>query len=161
MFWRATPARRNFSRFRSCSQPAKPTLKPQATGFTPVQQRTPHIGPLDLVSCSKMETILHVYHPKRTLCLLEYANKITAQGKPSSPPNVLLFVGGLYDNFRWPRYVDDLAALFPRDLPDQQWRVMHVQLSSNQRSWGLFDLDRDVSNSPSISPVSPSVYQPT
>ncbi|OCT45773.1 hypothetical protein CLCR_01710 [Cladophialophora carrionii] len=95
-----------------------------------------------------METILHAYQPKRTLLLLEYVNrsgKEDASRKLSSPPNVLLFVGGLYDNFRWPRYLDDLAALFPRDVPDQQWRVMQVQLSSNGRSWGISDLDRDVS----------------
>ncbi|EXJ60850.1 hypothetical protein A1O7_05003 [Cladophialophora yegresii CBS 114405] len=94
-----------------------------------------------------METLLHAYHPKRTLLLLEYINRSNKEDpseKLSSPPNVLLFVGGLYDNFRWPRYLDDLAALFPRDVPDQQWRVMQVQLSSNGRSWGLFDLDRDV-----------------
>ncbi|KIW29239.1 uncharacterized protein PV07_05064 [Cladophialophora immunda] len=93
-----------------------------------------------------METIIHVYDPKRPLLLLEYRNtssKTTPQPL-SSPPNVLLFVGGLYDNFRSPRYVDDLAALFPRDVPNQTWRVMHVQLSTNGRSWGLFDLDRDV-----------------
>lgn len=95
-----------------------------------------------------METILHAYHPKRSLLLLEYNNttgKVQPNIKASTPPNVLLFVGGLYDNFRWPRYLDDLAALFPRDLPDQNWRLMQVQLSSNGRSWGLFDLDRDVS----------------
>ncbi|EXJ69960.1 uncharacterized protein A1O5_07033 [Cladophialophora psammophila CBS 110553] len=93
-----------------------------------------------------METIIHIYDPKRPLLLLEYVNiSDKASRQPtSSPPNVLLFVGGLFDNFRSPRYVDDLAALFPRDVPDQTWRVMHVQLSSNGRSWGLFDLDRDV-----------------
>ncbi|KIW68256.1 hypothetical protein PV04_04213 [Phialophora macrospora] len=94
-----------------------------------------------------METILHPYHPRRTLLLLEYVNRSGQEDAPkklSSPPNVLLFVGGLYDNFQWPRYLDDLAALFPRDVRDQQWRVMQVQLSSNGRSWGLFDLDRDV-----------------
>ncbi|OAG41916.1 hypothetical protein AYO21_03919 [Fonsecaea monophora] len=93
-----------------------------------------------------METIIHTYHPKRTLLLLEYRNTSnkTSPQPLASPPNVLLFVGGLYDNFRTPRYVDDLAALFPRDVADQTWRVMQVQLSSNGRSWGLFDLDRDV-----------------
>ncbi|KIX99523.1 uncharacterized protein Z520_05099 [Fonsecaea multimorphosa CBS 102226] len=93
-----------------------------------------------------METITHIYDPKRPLLLLEYritSNKTSLQAT-SSPPNVLLFVGGLYDNFRSPRYVDDLAALFPRDVAGQAWRVMHVQLSTNGRSWGLFDLDRDV-----------------
>ncbi|OAP64665.1 hypothetical protein AYL99_00637 [Fonsecaea erecta] len=93
-----------------------------------------------------MEAIIHTYYPKRTLLLLEYRNTTnkTSPQPLSSPPNVLLFVGGLYDNFRSPAYVDDLAALFPRDVADQTWRVMHVQLSSNGRSWGLFDLDRDV-----------------
>lgn len=97
-----------------------------------------------------METILHAYHPKRSLLLLEYINtsnkhNTTTATQHPPPQNVLLFVGGLYDNFRWPRYLDDLAALFPRDVPGQNWRVMQVQLSSNGRSWGLFDLDRDVS----------------
>ncbi|EXJ91929.1 hypothetical protein A1O3_00479 [Capronia epimyces CBS 606.96] len=102
-----------------------------------------------------METILHIYHPKRHLLLLEYAIKSPSSSpSPSSgvalsqthsnPPNVLLFVGGLYDNFRSPSYVDDLAALFLRDTPNQKWRVMHVQLSSAGKSFGLYDLDRDV-----------------
>ena len=97
-----------------------------------------------------METIIHKYLPKPTpLLLLEYANTADRGSRRplSSPPNVLLFVGGLYDGFRNPGYVDDLAALFPRDLPEQKWRVMHVQLSSNGRSWGLFDLNRDVGTS--------------
>lgn len=94
-----------------------------------------------------MQTILHAYHPKRSLLLLEYINTSNTKTttERSSTQNTLLFVGGLYDNFRWPRYLDDLAALFPRDVPGQNWRVMQVQLSSNGRSWGLFDLDRDVS----------------
>lgn len=99
-----------------------------------------------------MDTRLHVYFAKRRLLLLEYINTTTTTGSSStpaqassSPPNVLLFVGGLYDNFRSPRYVDDLAALFPRDVPAQKWRVMHVQLSTAGRSWGLYDLNRDVS----------------
>lgn len=101
-----------------------------------------------------METILHTYHPSRRLLLLEYINRsphstatpFAASPISSSPPNVLLFIGGLYDNFHSPTYPDDLASLFPRDAPDQKWRVMHVQLSTNGRSWGLFDLDRDVSS---------------
>ncbi|KAJ9604820.1 hypothetical protein H2200_010935 [Cladophialophora chaetospira] len=101
----------------------------------------------DLLQEESMETILHAYHPKRSLLLLEY-NNTTATASPVSrvtpPQNVLLFIGGLFDNFRWPRYLDDLAALFPRDVPNQNWRLMQVQLSSNGRSWGLFDLDRDV-----------------
>ncbi|EXJ93879.1 hypothetical protein A1O1_02272 [Capronia coronata CBS 617.96] len=98
-----------------------------------------------------METILHIYHPKRNLLLLEYANKST-NFDPSTgtgtgiqePSNVLLFVGGLYDNFRSPAYIEDVAALFPRDFENQKWRVMHVQMSSSGRTFGLYDLDRDV-----------------
>ncbi|KAI1615623.1 hypothetical protein EDD36DRAFT_193158 [Exophiala viscosa] len=98
-----------------------------------------------------MEAIIHAY--KDTLLLLDYVNGSTSSSSSSSstssaqrpqPPNILLFIGGMYDNFRSPGYTDDLAALFPRDVPDQQWRVMHVQLSSAGRSFGLFDLDRDV-----------------
>lgn len=58
----------------------------------------------------------------------------------------VLMVWQMYDNFRSPGYIDDVAALFPRDVPDQQWRVMHVQLSSAGRAFGLFNLDRDVSS---------------
>ncbi|KAK4944397.1 hypothetical protein LTR10_016283 [Elasticomyces elasticus] len=96
-----------------------------------------------------MEAVIHVY--KDTLLLLECVNRSTSLSSSSSsgsqksqPPNILLFIGGMYDNFRNPGYTDDLAALFPRDAPNQQWRVMHVQLSSAGRSFGLFDLDRDV-----------------
>lgn len=97
-----------------------------------------------------METILHIYHPTRDLLLLEYANKtgtvsnVIRMGSHSGPSNVLLFVGGLYDNFRSPAYIEDIAALFPRDVPGQKWRVMHVQMSSSGKTFGLYDLDRDV-----------------
>lgn len=96
-----------------------------------------------------MDTRLHVYHPKRGLLLLEYIVRLNlAQDRqPQQPRNVLLFVGGLYDNFRSPKYPDDLAKLFPRDVPGfQKWAVMHVQLSSAGRAWGMNDLDRDVSH---------------
>ncbi|KAL2423786.1 hypothetical protein ABEF95_007803 [Exophiala dermatitidis] len=103
-----------------------------------------------------METVLHIYHPKRQLLLLEYANRSSSsatnanvQSQPlaqstSTPTNVLLFVGGMYDVFRSPSYIEDLAALFPRDIPGQKWRVMHVQLSSSGKCFGLYDSDRDV-----------------
>ncbi|KAL2423962.1 hypothetical protein ABEF95_010631 [Exophiala dermatitidis] len=106
-----------------------------------------------------METILHIYHPKRQLLLLEYANRSSssstnananvssqslAQNTSTPPTNVLLFVGGMYDVFRSPSYIEDLAALFPRDIHGQKWRVMHVQLSSSGKCFGLYDLDRDV-----------------
>lgn len=95
-----------------------------------------------------METNLHIYHPKRGLLLLEYTNRASdhtsCAAQLPQPDNVLLFIGGLYDTFRSPGYVDTLAALFPRDEPDQKWRVMHVQLSSAGRAFGLFNLDRDV-----------------
>ena len=93
-----------------------------------------------------MDAKIHIYHPKRRLLLFEYLNTSNTNGDTTSqPPNILLFVGGMYDNFRSPRYVDDLAALFPRDAPNQKWSVMHVQLTSAGRGWGLSDLDKDVS----------------
>ena len=94
-----------------------------------------------------MDTRLHMYFPRRTLVLSEYIPRVDltqARHEQRQPPNVLLFIGGMYDNFRSPRYVDDLAALFPRDEPDQKWSVFHVQLSSAGKSFGLVDLDRDV-----------------
>jgi hypothetical protein len=91
-----------------------------------------------------MEAILHKYHPKRNLLLLEYPKISGIQRTLSSAPesNVLLFVGGLYDDFKTPGYVDDLAALFPST--DDNWSILHVQLSSAGRQWGLYDLTRDV-----------------
>jgi hypothetical protein len=91
-----------------------------------------------------MEAILHNYHPKRNLLLLEYPKSSGLRRTLSSSPesSVLLFVGGLYDDFKTPGYVDDLAALFP--AADDNWSVMHVQLSTAGRQWGLYDLNRDV-----------------
>ena len=92
------------------------------------------------------EGILHVYHPARNLNLLEHlprSKQVPFQGPAPQPKHILLFVGGLYDQFNLPRYVNDLAALFPVHA-SQEWRVMHVQLSSNGRSWGIFDIDRDI-----------------
>ncbi len=94
-----------------------------------------------------MDVKLHRYWPKRDRVLLEYTNRSSSSGSGSStaePPNVLLFIGGLYDNFGSPGYIDNLAALFPRDAPNQKWRLIHVQLSSAGRSFGIFDLNRDV-----------------
>ena len=88
-----------------------------------------------------MDGKLHLYHPKRRLNLLEYTSS-----KPASEPhdvarnNILLFVGGMFDNFRGTGYVDELAET----LRSSPWRVCHVQLSSASRSFGTFDLYRDV-----------------
>ncbi|KIV92778.1 hypothetical protein PV10_04044 [Exophiala mesophila] len=103
-----------------------------------------------------MDVRLHAYHPTRVLLLLEYIPTSTSTPKStlSQPPNVLLFIGGMYDNFRSPRYVDDIAKLFPRDVAGtggvvddvtQKWSVFHVQLSSAGRAFGIGGLDRDVS----------------
>ena len=87
-----------------------------------------------------MDGKLHIYHPKRRLNLLEYT------GSPSPKPHdvarngVLLFVGGMFDNFRGTGYVDELAET----LQSSAWRVCHVQLSSASRSFGTLDLNRDV-----------------
>lgn len=86
--------------------------------------------------------ILHVYHSDRGLNLFEHLPSY--QGSDHPPPkHVLLFIGGLFDNFNSPRYVNDIAALFPAHNK-QKWRVMHVQLSTNGKSWGILDIDRDV-----------------
>ena len=82
-----------------------------------------------------MDGKLHIYHPKRRLNLLEYS----APHK-TPPNNVLLFVGGMFDNFRSVSYVDELAEA----LHHSPWRVCHVQLSSATRNFGTFNLDRDV-----------------
>lgn len=91
------------------------------------------------------EGILHVYHPKRNLNVFEHlpSSSLIPVSKRVPPKHVLLFIGGMFDTFNLPRYVNDIAALFPV-YESQQWRVMHVQLSSNGRSWGIFDLDRDI-----------------
>jgi hypothetical protein len=82
-----------------------------------------------------MEGKLHIYHSKRRLILFEYASA-------SSPSNnnILLFVGGMFDNFRGTGYVDELATA----LQNSAWRVCHVQLSSATRSFGTMSLARDV-----------------
>ena len=49
-------------------------------------------------------------------------------------------VGGMFDTFRGTGYVDELADA----LQHSSWRVCHVQLSSASRSFGTFDLKRDV-----------------
>lgn len=86
--------------------------------------------------------ILHVYHPGRALNLFELLPSFQG-GNVTPPKHVLLFIGGLYDNFSGQQYVPDLAALFP--LHEQQtWRVMHVQLSSHGRAWGVSSIDGDV-----------------
>jgi len=64
-----------------------------------------------------MEGKLHIYHPDRKLVLFEYTTGPTS-GPP--PSNVLLFIGGLYDNFLNVGYVDDLSRLFKSSKPT--WR---------------------------------------
>lgn len=92
------------------------------------------------------EGVLHVYHPGRNLNLFEHRphpHDAPPVYPPPVPKHVLLFVGGLFDTFNTPRYVNDLSRLFA--LHDNQtWRVMHVQLSSAGRAFGVFDLDRDI-----------------
>jgi len=94
-----------------------------------------------------MEGKLHIYHPKRRLPLFEYTPSSSPNSSSTSKAdrvNVLVFIGGLFDNFRGTGYVDDLASLFPRNTPNQAWTVMHAQLSSAIRGWGTSDLNRDV-----------------
>jgi Protein of unknown function (DUF1749) len=85
-----------------------------------------------------MEGKLHIYHPKRRLNLFEYASPSSTPQRASN--NILLFIGGMFDNFRNTSYVDELAEI----LPDSGWRVCHVQLSSATRNFGTFSLGRDV-----------------
>lgn len=87
------------------------------------------------------EGALHVYHEGRNLNIFEHLPR--SSGSHAPPKHVLLFVGGLFDTFNLPQYVTDLAALFPLHST-QEWRVMHIQLSSQGRSWGIFDIDRDI-----------------
>jgi len=92
-----------------------------------------------------MEGILHAYIKKPALNLFEYTTRhpTTPSVLPATPPNILLFVGGLYDNFSSPPYLIDLAELFPRHN-DQQWALMHVQLSSAMKGFGTSDISRDI-----------------
>lgn len=85
-----------------------------------------------------MEGKLHIYHPRRRLVLFEYAS--APPGHPVANKHVLLFVGGMFDNFRGTSYVDELAET----LHTSRWRVCHVQLSSATRNFGTFSLARDV-----------------
>ena len=85
-----------------------------------------------------MDCRLHIYHPKRRLNLLEYTRP--ASVNKDSRNNVLLFVGGMFDNFRSCQYVDELAQA----LETSSWRVCHIQLSSATRNFGTFSLTRDV-----------------
>ncbi len=90
--------------------------------------------------------ILHTYHPTRNLNIFEhtpYPRDTPPNSFPPPPKHVLLFIGGLYDNFLQPSYVSDLAALLPLHT-SQTWRVMHVQLSTHGRGWGILDIDRDI-----------------
>lgn len=89
--------------------------------------------------------VLHTYHPSRNLNLFEHT-PFTPDTSPSSVPpprHVLLFLGGLYDNFLTPSYPSDLAALFPLHSA-QTWRVIHTQLSSAGRAFGTLSIDRDI-----------------
>ncbi|KAJ9656586.1 hypothetical protein H2198_004820 [Neophaeococcomyces mojaviensis] len=95
--------------------------------------------------------ILHTYHPSRNLNLFEHTpyvldkNPTGFSQAPKQPSHILLFIGGLFDNFNLPHYVSDLSSLFPiSSTQHQPWRIMHVQLSSNGRSWGIFTIDRDI-----------------
>jgi pimeloyl-ACP methyl ester carboxylesterase len=92
-----------------------------------------------------MEGILHAYIKKPALNLFEYTPRhpTTPSTLPPTPPNILLFIGGLYDNFSSPPYLIDLAQLFPRHN-DQQWALMHVQLSSAMKGFGTSDISQDI-----------------
>lgn len=89
--------------------------------------------------------ILHTYHASRNLNLFEHTPWAPDASPFSAPPpkHILLFVGGLYDNYLIPSYTSDLAALFPLHL-GQTWRLLHVQLSTAGRAFGTLDIDRDV-----------------
>ena len=94
-----------------------------------------------------MEGKLHVYYPKWPLNLFEFAacgpKPRTDQSVLSA--NVLLFIGGMFDNFLSPPYVAELAQALAR--PEQgmsKWTMMQVQLSSAGTQFGMSSLDKDV-----------------
>ncbi len=119
------------------------SYRPQLLRIPPRVARQPHrsfVRP-DPNPVITMDGKLHIYHPKRRLTLLEYTGP---QPSPKSHDvarnNILLFIGGMFDNFRSVGYVDELAEI----LQTSSWRVCHVQLSSATRSFGTFSLSRDV-----------------
>jgi pimeloyl-ACP methyl ester carboxylesterase len=79
---------------------------------------------------------LHTYHPTRGLLLFEHFHHASAP-----PPNILIFVGGMFDNFLSPGYTVSLAQLF---RGSSKWRIVHIQLSSAMRGFGISSLSRDV-----------------
>ncbi|KAJ4286532.1 hypothetical protein N0V90_013232 [Kalmusia sp. IMI 367209] len=92
-----------------------------------------------------MEGTLHSYIKRPVLNLFEYTPRhpTTPTTLPPTPPNILLFIGGLNDNFSTPPYLSHLAQLFPRHKA-QQWTLMHVQLSSAMKGYGTSDITQDI-----------------
>lgn len=87
-----------------------------------------------------MDGRLHVYDPKpsRGLTLFEY--KLHLQHtRPAT--NVLLFIGGMFDNYLQPTYTSDLARTI---TASGRWSMMHVQLSSAGTQFGTGSLDKDI-----------------
>ena len=116
------------------------SVRPQLLKLRPLAVRQPHRSfvRLEPNPAVTMEGKLHIYYPKRRLNLLEYTSHQGSHDLASN--NILLFVGGMFDNFRGTSYVDELAEV----LPSSHWRVCHIQLSSASRSFGTFTLARDV-----------------
>jgi hypothetical protein len=92
-----------------------------------------------------MEGVLHSYIKKPALNLFEYTphHSTAPRNLLQTPPNILLFIGGLNDNFSTPPYLANLAQLFPRHN-EQQWSLMHVQLSSAMKGYGTSDINQDI-----------------
>ncbi|RMZ81565.1 hypothetical protein DV737_g2461, partial [Chaetothyriales sp. CBS 132003] len=90
--------------------------------------------------------IMHIYHPKRTLPLFVY----TPNNKSTSPtPNILLFIGGMWDALTATPYVTTLANYLSSSSSSSssaspKWTVIHPLLSSSARQFGISSLDEDV-----------------
>ncbi|RMD43720.1 hypothetical protein DV735_g1467, partial [Chaetothyriales sp. CBS 134920] len=98
---------------------------------------------------------IYVYEPKRTLPLFVYnsarggtnddnSNTTTSNDNDSSPQNILLFVGGMWDALATTPYVATLADYLSSSSNGSKWTVVHPLLSSSARQFGISSLDEDV-----------------
>ena len=85
----------------------------------------------------------HTYWPERYLKVFEYLPTYGVPDISDEKPNILLWIGGLFDTFAGVPYVAKIAESLARDSKSR-WSAMEIQLSSSGLGFTTGDLNRDV-----------------
>lgn len=84
----------------------------------------------------------HTYWLERCLKVFEYSPSNSLSGPSNDKPNILLWIGGLFDTFAGVPYVAEIAHSLTQES-SSTWSVVEIQLTSSGIGFTTGDLHRD------------------